>query len=165
MKTVKTILVVDEDAEVRDCLQRVLESTGYHVLLGGGGGHPMDHVDPALIDLMLLDVSFLVRHGWDSYIRFSVGRPGLPIILLNGHTGHAGYPIPSNVRLHLDKPFDAPHLLEAIRRVLQNDDPEGQGDGNQALDRPGNPPKSLQFETPPRWKPRFRKRWIWTSCL
>jgi len=84
----KTILVVDDDPEVRELAIAVLEAEGYHVLEAGSGdealhflaGHPDLRVDALFTDIVMpgrLD-------GIDLAEAAHVLRPDLPILFATG---------------------------------------------------------------------------------
>lgn len=118
----KTILVMDEDAAVRESLCSVLRDYEYDVVLATDSLTALDAYDSVRIDLLLLDATLPLRHGWDAYKRFASRHPQLPIILLDGHAGRVRMPVPAGIRIFLNKPFDAPSLLGAIRGLLEEAD-------------------------------------------
>lgn len=52
-----TILVVDDEENVRILLQRIPEEAGYGVVTAGGGQDAVDKLSLASISLVLLDIS------------------------------------------------------------------------------------------------------------
>jgi len=115
----KTILVMEEDGAVRESLRTVLEADGYKVMVVSCGPKALAAMDWAAIDLLLLDVTLPLRHGWADYTRIMSRHPSLSVILLNGHTDHARAPLPAGARAFLHKPLDVAGLLELIRHLLE----------------------------------------------
>jgi len=115
----KTILVMEEDGAVRESLRAVLEADGYKVMVVSCGPKALAAMDWAAIDLLLLDVTLPLRHGWADYKRIMSGHPSLSVILLNGHADHARAPLPAGARAFLNKPLDVAGLLDLIRRLLE----------------------------------------------
>lgn len=57
-KISRTILVVDDDAPILDCIRRILEQANYIVLTSPSGDHALDLIarDGASVDLVLADI-------------------------------------------------------------------------------------------------------------
>jgi signal transduction histidine kinase len=83
-----TILVVDDQAEVRRSLQGVLERFGGHrVLTAGSADAALAVLATEQVDLLLVDQVMPGKSGLELIAEIRATRPLLPIIL---HTGHAG---------------------------------------------------------------------------
>ncbi|MCI0535102.1 MAG: response regulator, partial [Verrucomicrobiales bacterium] len=59
------LLVVDDDGSVRDSLKKVLEETGYDVILAAGAEEAEGKIDAQEFDLLILDLNLPDRDGWD----------------------------------------------------------------------------------------------------
>jgi len=114
----KTVLVVDDDASVRDSMKKVLESAGFEVLLAGDGQEAVEQARPGQIDLLLLDIGLPIRNGWDAFARITAANPCLPIIIITGHSDQ--YPVASaaGASAFMEKPLDASQLLATIQQLL-----------------------------------------------
>jgi DNA-binding NtrC family response regulator len=114
----KTVLVVDDDASVRDSMKKVLESAGFEVLLAGDGQEAVEQARPGQIDLLLLDIGLPIRNGWDAFARITAANPCLPIIIITGHSDQ--YPVASaaGASAFMEKPLDASQLLSTIQKLL-----------------------------------------------
>src|SRR5437879_4892088 len=83
-----TILIVDDDASVRDVLQRILEPEGHEVILAGSGQHAIALASALQIDAFLLDIEMPRMNGMDvcralrSMDRYRMA----PIIFLTGQS-------------------------------------------------------------------------------
>lgn len=69
MDTIGTILVVDDHPEIRESLELVLETEGYHVLLAGDGQEALDQLDRHRVDLILADIAMPRMNGYQLYER------------------------------------------------------------------------------------------------
>lgn len=81
-----TILVVDDQAELRQLFQRVLEGRGWRVTLACNGQEGLDAVEAGAPDLILLDMAMPKMDGLE-FLRLLRGRPQwktLPVIILSG---------------------------------------------------------------------------------
>ena len=85
MTTQKQILVVDDDADIRDTMRIVLESNGYKVVTACNGKEAMKILEAFTPDLMILDV--MMSHDTEGFdLAFALKKDpayeGMPIILL-----------------------------------------------------------------------------------
>jgi len=109
-----TILVVDDDAEVREVVAEYLMDSGHRVLQAAGGVEALRVLDRAPdIDLVITDVRMPDISGIDLAERITREIPSPRIILISG------YFVPQQVnRRVLRKPFRMQELEEAIRAEL-----------------------------------------------
>jgi CheY-like chemotaxis protein len=108
----KTILVVDDDREVREVALTVLESAGYRVIeaVSGDDAHRFLLAHPDLrIDLLFTDVVMPGRlDGIDLAHAARLLRPGLHVLFASG--------FPNLVREHADEEFRG-HVLRKPYRT------------------------------------------------
>lgn len=80
------ILVVDDDPGVQRMLRRILERSGYNVLLASGGQEAFDKIDSNLPDLIMLDLSMPMLDGFEvsSHLKNNPETCDIPIILITG---------------------------------------------------------------------------------
>jgi len=118
----ETLLVVEDDPQVREVTVRALRAGGYHVLVAGGGREALDL--PALKELKLLvtDVVMPGMGGWELAEAMRRRYPGLRVLFVSGYTqtnlAERGVEL-------LSKPFTPTTLLARVRLVL--DAPGGAG--------------------------------------
>jgi len=80
------VLVVDDQAELRQLFQRVLETQGYHVVGAETGQAGLAVLDVVRPQLVLLDMSMPEMDGI-TFLRALRARPGyenVPVIILSG---------------------------------------------------------------------------------
>ncbi len=66
-RTRKKIMLVDDDAAIRQMLARLLTGEGYDVLLAVNGHEAIQVVRAAVIDLVLLDLNMPGMDGWETF--------------------------------------------------------------------------------------------------
>jgi CheY-like chemotaxis protein len=116
--TRRRVLIVDDDASVRESLSKVLRDAGYETLLASDGQEAIDRYDAKQVDILLLDIGLPVRNGWETFERFTGMNPTLPIVIITGQTGQYSLARMAGVGALMEKPLGAPQLLEIIKKLL-----------------------------------------------
>jgi FixJ family two-component response regulator len=116
MKDVPIIAIVDDDASIRRALLRVVQSAGYQAETFASGREFLDWLPRNQAACLVLDIHMNDMNGFELQERLAV-----PIIFI---TAHDDVPTlerieKSGVAGHLRKPFDAPTVLNAIRRAVR----------------------------------------------
>lgn len=116
-----TILVVDDEPQIRALLRRVLWAQGYQVLLAEDAETALGHLageDP--IDLLLTDMVMPGLSGRVLLERAMKMRPGLPMILMSGYAEYADtrYVVSELKVPFLPKPFTREELDVTLRAAL-----------------------------------------------
>ena len=112
------VLVVDDDPSVRESLGKVLSGEGYEVALAADGQAALERFEQGAVDLLLLDLGLPIRNGWDTFERMTTRNPLMPVIIVTAQTDHYNVPVPAGVGALMEKPLDAPRLLQTIRELL-----------------------------------------------
>ncbi len=120
-KTEGTILLVEDEASVRDVSTRLLEQAGYEVLVAQSGEEALELAAAAKsLDLLVTDVVMPGLSGREVADLLTKARPGLKVLFMSGYTEDAVVQrgvLAGEVAL-LEKPFTREGLLAAVRRVL-----------------------------------------------
>jgi CheY-like chemotaxis protein/DNA-binding CsgD family transcriptional regulator len=126
---VATILVVDDEPDIRLLTQINLERDGHRIVTAGNGAEALTAVQEALPDLILLDVMMPEVDGWAvlDQLKAQLGKPfsDIPVILLTalgGPLDRVKGGIEGAVR-YLTKPIDLDELRNAVTDALN--EPEG----------------------------------------
>jgi CheY-like chemotaxis protein len=108
----RTILVVDDDVDLRVSLASVLEEAGYRIEHAPSGAAAMDAITLAPPDLVLLDLMMPDGNGWDvlEMLRKSPVAGRLPVIVISAYASS----VPTGARALLRKPIAREDLLSAI---------------------------------------------------
>jgi two-component system, cell cycle sensor histidine kinase and response regulator CckA len=119
---VETILVVEDEEEVRNLIRRVLEDEGYAVLAVSQGADALmlgkSYDRP--IDLLLADLSLPDMNGRELAQRIRSARPEMKLLYVSGHadTAVVEFGIFPEGMLFLPKPFTPADLSKRVREVL-----------------------------------------------
>jgi CheY-like chemotaxis protein len=117
------ILLVDDEAMVRETLAASLEDSGYAVRLAAGGAEALDVLaSGAAIDVLVTDLSMPGMDGLAVIRKARQQRPDLPAVLLTGYAGHAaqlavGASLDGGFAL-MRKPATAAQLADRIEALL-----------------------------------------------
>src|SRR6266446_7038702 len=76
------ILIVDDDASVRQSFARVLGAENYLTLLARNGKEAQEILASTPIDLVMLDLNMPVQDGWQTFVNLSLDYPLIPIIII-----------------------------------------------------------------------------------
>ena len=118
----ETILLVEDEDEVRELVARMLQRSGYTVLAAPDPRAALDLSDrhPGAIHLLLTDVVMPEMSGRQLHDRLAVARPETRVIYMSGYTdealGRHGVLEPEVVLLQ--KPFRFTELAQKIREAL-----------------------------------------------
>jgi DNA-binding NtrC family response regulator len=114
----KTVLVVDDDASVRDSMKKVLESAGFGVVVAADGQEAVEQSRQNQIDLLMLDIGLPIRNGWDAFAQITAANPCLPIVIITGHSDQYPVAAAAGASAFMEKPLDVSQLLKTIAEVL-----------------------------------------------
>lgn len=116
----ETVLIVDDDADVRDSLAMLLKRTDYAVKTFGSAKALLDAGDPGADCCVLADVRMPEMDGLALQRELSARWPRLPVVIMTGHGD-----VPMAVKAmragaidFLEKPFEKPALMEALKRAF-----------------------------------------------
>src|ERR1700737_3904428 len=80
-----SILVIDDESEIREGLELLLTSEGYGVSSAGTGESGLAKLDERPFDLLLLDVSLPARNGLDLLKEVRRRDPHLSVVLITAN--------------------------------------------------------------------------------
>ncbi|HMB71506.1 MAG TPA: ATP-binding protein, partial [bacterium] len=118
----ETILVVEDEDDVRDMAVEVLEMMGYHVLQAPSGRDALDRIRADdKIDLLLTDVIMPGMGGGDLVREALPLRPDLKVIYMSGYTADDAvvrHDVAHAEAAYIQKPFSLDGLSRKVREVL-----------------------------------------------
>ncbi len=112
------LLLVEDDAGVRESLAHVLTSEGYQILLAGNGVEALEMTAQNVVDLVLLDLNLPKKNGWDTFEVMTKQNPQLPVIIITARPNQLFPALSSGAGALMEKPLDFPKLLQTIRDLL-----------------------------------------------
>ena len=117
----ETILLVEDEASVRELTRRMLETSGYRVLPAPDGSSALElfTTHGEQIALMITDVVMPHMRGGELARRVLQIRPGLPVLFMSGYTDNSIDSTGTESVAFLPKPFTLEQLLGAVRSELE----------------------------------------------
>jgi hypothetical protein len=112
-----TILVVDDEAEVRALIREVLTLNGYTVIDTGDPVEARRIAESQPIQLLLTDVVMPIMNGIELAQRVEAASPATKVLLMSGYSTAA---VKGSGRPLLSKPFRTGDLLAAISQMLDS---------------------------------------------
>jgi len=125
----RTVLVVDDEATIREVIRRYLERDGFKVREAGDGFAALDALAESLPDLIVLDLMLPGIDGLSLTRQLRTPKPGgehdarqrIPIVMLTarGETSDRIRGLDLGADDYLAKPFSPQELVSRIRAVLR----------------------------------------------
>ena len=114
------ILIIDDEAAIRDSLEALLMLEGFSVELATEGSSGMDLLAGGEYDLLLLDLSMPGESGIDLLPRIKRLRPELPVIMITayGTVGNVVDALRAGADNFVQKPWDNEKLLADMRSAI-----------------------------------------------
>ncbi len=80
-----TLLIADDEKNIRSGLQMAFEDEGYQVLTASDGNEAWEKLQKNIVDLVITDLRMPGMDGYELLKRISSSYPTLPVIVLTGH--------------------------------------------------------------------------------
>jgi CheY-like chemotaxis protein len=114
------VLVVDDDADVRELVVAMLQDLGYRVLAADGGGQGREILDgDAEIDLLLVDVAMPGISGVELARHARRRRPDLPVLFASGYADMDAFGTDLQSADLIKKPYRAADLAVRVQDALR----------------------------------------------
>src|SRR5579864_7197244 len=115
-----SVLIIDDEAAIREPLETLLELEGYAVQSAATGEEGLARIGERSFDLVLLDLALPDRDGMDLLAEIRVQDPGLSIIMVTayGTVENAVRAMQSGAANFVQKPWDNEKLLADVRAAV-----------------------------------------------
>ncbi|MEF3312008.1 response regulator transcription factor [Paenibacillus sp. GYB004] len=119
----KTILVVEDDDNIREVILSYLASEGYRTLEAESGRLALDQIRDRHVDLVVLDLMLPDGDG-EQVCETIRGRSPVPILMLTAKTSHRNRLLGLSLGAddYMTKPFDPLELIARVRAILRRTD-------------------------------------------
>jgi len=121
-RRVKTVLIIEDDADIQSFAARVLELEGYHVLKARDAREGMEIIRENPVDLVLLDLRLPGRNGWSVLyeIKHDTELSQIPVIVITAVADavQKRRTLQMGATKYLIKPMSAHSLAKTIASIL-----------------------------------------------
>ena len=119
-KIPRSILIVDDDEQVRRSLQQVIELAGYNSFQAERGRDAIEILEEGEIDLLLLDIKLRGETGIEVLRILRRRQIEVPTIIISGYlsTGVTEQLMDLGIDNIMAKPFRTGRVIEEIERIL-----------------------------------------------
>jgi len=108
-----TVLLIEENASVRDALEQALECEDVLVVPASTSGDALSQQQP--YDVALIDVSSPRRNGFETFRKLNHLNPCLPIILISSQPELLNHPAAARASARMLKPLEIPLLCQTVK--------------------------------------------------
>ncbi len=119
----KKILVVDDEADIREIIQARLISNGYEIIAAEDGFIALSLAKREKPDLIILDIVMPRMDGYSALreLRKDNETADIPVLILSVKEKDKMEDMFyfQNISDYIEKPFDSEELLEKVKRILQ----------------------------------------------
>lgn len=119
----QTVLVVDDDPEIRKMLALALDRMGFTVSQAADGRTAIKRLDEARPSLLCIDLMLPESSGYDvcEHVNKTPALVGLPILMVSARTmpEDRAQAEELGVRAYLSKPFTQAELKQAVAQALE----------------------------------------------
>ena len=122
LERIGSILIIDDEADVRELVADVLAGLGHSVTVAGGGREGLARFETGRYDLVLTDLGMPDFNGWDVARAVKASRPDVPVLLLTGWADAASPADVPRVEGIIKKPFDLKQLAAVVSQALAASD-------------------------------------------
>ena len=115
-----SVLIIDDEAAIRESLETLLAMEGYDVEMAGSGQEGLSCLAEQTFDLVLLDLALPDRNGMDLLATIRAHDPQLSVIMITayGTVENAVRAIQSGASNFIQKPWDNDKLLADVRAAV-----------------------------------------------
>src|SRR3984957_13485390 len=115
-----SVLIIDDEAEIRESLQTLLEMEGFEVETAVTGEDGLSQIGDRPFDLILLDLGIPGRDGMDILAEIRSQDSRLPVIMITayGTVENAVRAMQSGATNFVQKPWDNEKLLADVRAAV-----------------------------------------------
>ena len=118
------ILIVDDNADIRNILNELIIDSGYKTRLAANYNQALAEIDKKLPDVAILDVKLDKgdNDGIELLSHIKTKNKDLPVIIISGHANieMAVKSLHHGAFEFIEKPFDQERLLNFVKRAVEN---------------------------------------------
>ena len=119
----RSILIVDDDKDLRFILGDILSQEGYHVMLASSGEDALKRLEKEPINLLMTDMKMPGLSGHELFEQATRKWPHIPVMIMTAHgnVDEALQMIRKGAYDYIAKPYNTQDLLMRISRALERE--------------------------------------------
>ena len=130
MKTMKKILLVDDDPDFVEGARMVLEKSDFEVVTASSGKECLERIKEEKPDLIILDIMMPKKSGFEvcKELKSNIEYNGIPVVMLTAlkqKLSQTSYSIAEGLELeaedYLEKPIEPKVLVSRLKKILEKD--------------------------------------------
>ncbi len=116
-----TVLVVDDEKNIRKAIELALEQEGFQVIAAADVASAVRALHERIVEVMIIDIQLGEIDGIAFFRKTQADGHGIPAIFISGHATltQAAQAVKSGAFDFLEKPFNAEKLVVSVRRCLE----------------------------------------------
>jgi len=120
--SVRSVLIVDDDASIRTMVRAVLQRDGFEVEEVESGNQAIARIREKLYDAVVLDIMMGGGSGQDVLRALAVERPNQKCVVVISATSQPNIDKieVANVKIKLRKPFNISELVDAVNKCVDH---------------------------------------------
>ena len=126
----KEILIIDDNADIRDIIQDMIIEAGHKTRLAANYNQALNEIDKKLPDVAIIDVKLDKgdNDGLELLSHIKKKNENIPVIIITGHANieMAIKALKAGAFEFIEKPFNQERLLNFINRAIENIDLKNQ---------------------------------------
>lgn len=119
MKNTITLLIVDDEAMIRNLLEKILSKEGYKILTAKDGLEALEVMESSKVDIVISDMKMPRMNGLELLKRIKKERPDIGVVIMTGYGDT--YTVKDALLLGADeyitKPFKSYEMLMIVERT------------------------------------------------
>ncbi|MEC0232380.1 response regulator transcription factor [Paenibacillus alba] len=115
------ILIVDDDAHIRELMSFFLQNEGFDIIEAVNGEEALELLADKLVELVILDIMMPLMDGWDLCKEIRKRDPHILLLMVTakGESGHKVKGFQLGTDDYLAKPFDPVELVLRVKALLK----------------------------------------------
>jgi len=122
MRDVATVLLVEDDREIRNVAALRLQAAGYRTVTAENGAVGVRLAMAEHPDAIVMDVRMPTMDGVTALIalKAQAGTRGIPVVMLSASIVDQQRALEAGARFFLSKPYQGAHFLATLTAAIQN---------------------------------------------
>src|SRR5438034_10708537 len=115
----RSILVVDDNANLRETLAAILDNAGYQVLQAANGDAALAEMRQRPVNLLITDLVMPEKEGFETMRHVRQEFPHVPIVAISGKSEYLPIAQALGAAVVFEKPIAYTELLQAVQKLIR----------------------------------------------